>query len=255
MEHNYKDGRSLALFDMDGTLLAWDTQVLFSGYVCRRRPWRRLLFLPFLCCLPLAILRIWGDGQMKRIFLGYLWGMPRAELDELASAFASEVVQTLIYPEVKRRLDDHREQGDLCIMATASPGFYADAIAERLGFDDVLSSPVEIGEKVAFFPPIPGGNNKGERKVVRLREMGLIALQSEGETKEIFAYSDSSADLPMLRIARWKILVNPSSALCSAFGTEGVEVIRTPLPWRGITGKMLQFARVMFGCAKLNDLK
>jgi HAD superfamily phosphoserine phosphatase-like hydrolase len=246
MDENRMEGRRLALFDMDGTLLAWDTQVLFAGYVCRRFPWRRLLFLPFFCCLPLAALRLWGDGRMKRIFLGYLWRMPRTKLEELAMSFADEVAGTLIYPEMKKRLDVHRMHGDLCIMATASPGFYADAIAVRLGFDDVLSTSIEIGERVPFFPSMPGGNNKGERKVERLRAMKLLSEDCVDE-EDVFAYSDSSADLPMLLAAKWKILVNPSPRLCSRLGGERVKVLEFPLPWRGKAEKMWKFAVEMFG--------
>ena len=35
----------IALFDLDGTLIAWDCQLLFRHYVLRREPWRGI-FLP-----------------------------------------------------------------------------------------------------------------------------------------------------------------------------------------------------------------
>ena len=54
----------VALFDLDGTLLAWDTQVLFCGHVVRREGWRRLLLLPWLLASPLA--PVLGAGRMKR---------------------------------------------------------------------------------------------------------------------------------------------------------------------------------------------
>ena len=60
--------RGAALFDMDGTLLPWDTQYVFSCFVVRRHPWRRLLIFLFLACIPLYILRIWDENRKK----GYL---------------------------------------------------------------------------------------------------------------------------------------------------------------------------------------
>ena len=44
MTDERKEG-GLALFDMDGTLLPWDTQYVFSCFVVQRHPWRRLLLL------------------------------------------------------------------------------------------------------------------------------------------------------------------------------------------------------------------
>ncbi|MFR0849420.1 hypothetical protein [Akkermansia sp.] len=67
------DGRKkggLALFDMDGTLLPWDTQYVFSCFVVQRHPWRRLLLLLFyLACLPLFFLGIWDETRMKRVVI------------------------------------------------------------------------------------------------------------------------------------------------------------------------------------------
>ena len=56
----------IALFDLDGTLLPWDCQLLFRQHVTRREPWR-ILFLPlFLAALPLAPLL--GTSRMKRVY-------------------------------------------------------------------------------------------------------------------------------------------------------------------------------------------
>lgn len=246
MEEIITGSRHLALFDMDGTLLAWDTQVLFAGFVFRRFPWRRLLLFPFICCLPLAALHIWGDGRMKRIFLSYLWRMPGGCLKILSDEFAREVVSSFIDPGMKRRLDVHRANGDVCVMATASPSFYADRIAGLLGFDMVLSTIIETGSRVSFFPLMPCGNNKGERKVERLLEMGIIPNAGERQ-QNVFAYSDSSADLPMLRLAQVKILVNPSSKLCLSSGSEGTEIVEIFQPWHSKVGKIWKYMSEILG--------
>ena len=54
MEGARHDGRGVAVFDLDGTLLAWDTQLLFCQFVLRREGWRRCYLLLFLPLLPLA---------------------------------------------------------------------------------------------------------------------------------------------------------------------------------------------------------
>ena len=76
VERKRKSG--LALFDLDQTLIAWDTQLLFCNWVLRKEPVRRLyllIFLPFL-----VFSRVLGAEGMKRIFLSFLWRMPRSRL-------------------------------------------------------------------------------------------------------------------------------------------------------------------------------
>ena len=74
--------RGTALFDLDGTLLPWDCQLLFCHRVLRAQPWRRFYLLVFLPFVPLA--KGLGAGPMKRIFLSYLWRMERAESERHA---------------------------------------------------------------------------------------------------------------------------------------------------------------------------
>lgn len=119
---------------MDGTLLPWDTQYVFSCFVLRLHPWRRLLVLLFLACIPLYVLRIWDENRMKRAYLIYLWGLPAETVREYGRKFGS-LAQEWIYPELKERLEEHRKKGDLCLMVSASPTFYAEPLGELLGFD------------------------------------------------------------------------------------------------------------------------
>ena len=123
-------GRGVALFDMDGTLLPWDTQYVFSCFVLRLHPWRRLLVLLFLACIPLYVLRIWDENRMKRAYLIYLWGLPAETVREYGRKFGS-LAQEWIYPELKERLEEHRKKGDLCLMVSASPTFYAEPLGEQ----------------------------------------------------------------------------------------------------------------------------
>ena len=114
----------IALFDLDGTLLAWDTQLLFRHHVIRRQPWRGLLLPVFLASLPaFPILKLAG---LKRAFLSYLWRMPAPILAAHARAFATTIVPT-IYPDLREALEDLQKVGaDLYAhaqqAAAAAPG-------------------------------------------------------------------------------------------------------------------------------------
>lgn len=150
--------RGAALFDMDGTLLPWDTQYIFSCFVVRRHPWRRLLIFLFLACIPLYILRIWDENRMKRAYLMYLWGLPAETVREYGRKFA-EMAQEWIYPELKERLAGYRKKGYLCLMVSASPSFYVKPLGELLGFDEVLGTDVLLEERMPAMPELPNGNN------------------------------------------------------------------------------------------------
>ena len=102
-------GRGVALFDMDGTLLPWDTQYVFSCFVVRLHPWRRLLIVLFLACIPFYVLKIWDEKRMKRAYLMYLWGLPAETVREYGRKFA-RMAQEWIYPELKERLEEDRKK-------------------------------------------------------------------------------------------------------------------------------------------------
>ena len=71
--------RGVALFDLDQTLVPWDTQLLFCNWVLRHEPIRRLFLLILLPFLPLSL--VLGSEGMKRVFLSFLWAFPSAAVE------------------------------------------------------------------------------------------------------------------------------------------------------------------------------
>lgn len=214
----------IAWFDLDGTLLAWDCQLLFRHFVLRREPWRGIFLPVFLVFLPLAGLL--GAEGMKRVFLSYLFGIDADTLAEYSREFATTVLPA-IYPELLARLEAHREAGHFLILASASPEFYVAEIGRRLGFDLALGTPVQPGR---FFPDLE--NHKGAAKVERLRELLPASYFSEGKLLRSHGYSDSPADLPMLVLCESATVVNPAARLAQIADTHDWEIVRTARPWK-----------------------
>jgi HAD superfamily hydrolase (TIGR01490 family) len=214
----------IALFDLDGTLLAWDCQLLFRHYVLRREPWRGIFLPVFLVFLPLAG---WlGAGRMKRVFLSFLWGMSTEKLAAYARDFARHVM-TAIYPEVRGELERHRAAGDFLILASASPEFYVCEIGRELGFDLTLGTVVQTGP---FFPPLE--NHKGAAKVARLRRELPASYFEDGKLRQCHGYTDSRADLPMLGLCMSATVVNPSPELAALAHESGWRIVRPARPWK-----------------------
>lgn len=235
-----KFDRGLALFDLDGTLIAWDTQMLFCDHVLKREGWRRAYLAFFAAFLPAA--KILGDEGMKRVFLSYLWRADHAKIEAWAREFVAEFFPHRCYPVMLEKLRRHQEAGHLTVLASASPDFYAMEVGRVLGFDLALGTPVVWSGRMPLLPELR--NHKGAEKVRRLSE---ILGAPDGVWPRSHGYSDSSADLPMLRCCLANTLVNPSPELTAIGDAQGWEIERPAKPWRGKAGHVREVLRRITG--------
>jgi len=217
----------IALFDLDGTLLAWDTQLLFRRHVIHREPWRALLLPVFLGSLALfPILKL---GGLKRAFLSYLWRMPTPTLAAHARSFAATIVPTF-YPQLREALENHRRQGHFLILSSASPDIYVAEIGQILGFHLTLGTALAPTPTCPLWPKLV--NHKGAAKVERLRQSLPPSYFADGKLRGSHGYTDSRADLPMLELCHAASVVNPDAALATLAHAAGWHILRPPRPWR-----------------------
>jgi HAD superfamily hydrolase (TIGR01490 family) len=235
----------IALFDLDGTLLAWDCQLLFRRHVIRREPWRGLLLPVFLLGLPWYMLL--KTAGLKRVFLSYLWRMPPDTLVGHARTFATAILPA-IYPELTAMLDSHRRRGHLLILASASPEFYVSEIGRVLGFQLALGTPVVTAPRCRLFPALH--NHKGAAKVERLRQLLPESYFAAGKLRHSHGYTDSRADLPMLEICQTATVVNPSPALTAVANASGWQIVRPARPWRSRFGFHCRVLAILIGLGK-----
>lgn len=232
----------IALFDLDGTLLAWDCQLLFWHFVVRREPWRAGLLPVFLIFLPFAGLL--GSGRMKRVFLSFLWRMSPEQLAAHSRDFARHVMSA-IYPQVRAEVERHRVSGDFLILASASPEFYVLEIGRELGFDLTLGTVVETG---SLFPRLV--NHKGSAKVERLKNKLPASYFENGKLRQSHGYTDSCADLPMLDRCHSATVVNPSPRLAALAEQSGWRILRPSRPWRSRLGFAVRVLALLTGLGR-----
>jgi HAD superfamily phosphoserine phosphatase-like hydrolase len=240
-EQRAKFLRGLALYDLDGTLIAWDTQVLLCDHVLKREGWRRAYLLFFATFLPVA--KILGAEGMKRVFLSYLWGVERKQLEVWVSGLVTEFFPAKCYPAMLEKLQQDRDAGRLTVLASASPEFYVKEVGRVLGFDLAYGTPVEMGASMPLLPDLV--NHKGSEKVRRLSE--ILGAPPDGFWPNSHGYSDSSADLPMLACCERNTLVNPSPALTAIGEEKGWEIVRPEKPWQGKSGHLMEVVRRITG--------
>ena len=235
----------IALFDLDGTLVAWDCQLLFRHFILRREPWRGIFLPVFIAFLPLAGLL--GAGGMKRVFLSYLWKINPDALGDYSREFAASLMPS-IYPELREKLEGHRAAGHLLILASASPEFYVAEIGRELGFDLILGTPVDLGP---FFPDLD--NHKGSAKVDRLKALLPPHYFEEGALRHCHGYTDSVADLPMLKLCGTASVVNPSTRLTALAEAAGWQIVRPARPWKSRLGFAVRVLALLTGLCSAPD--
>ena len=222
----------LALFDLDGTLLAHDTQLLFCQFVLRRHGLRRL-FLPVVAAFaPAGLAGVLDARELKRIFLSYLWLMPADRVTALAREFAETTVPPMVFPEMAAEIERHRRAGRTLVLNSASPEFYVREIGRVLGFDHSFGTRVVLAPRQPLIAEIEGANNKHGAKLPPMEQAGLLPC----EAGDSWAYSDSTADLPMLRLVKNAVCINPGARLTALAAQEDWAVLRPARPWRNRRG-------------------
>jgi HAD superfamily hydrolase (TIGR01490 family) len=205
----------LAIYDMDKTVTRGPTYTAFLMHVAlRRAPWR-LLFLPLVLLSLLAYaLRLIDRGRLKEINHHLLIGPkihPRL-LKPLVDSFADGQVGTNSRPGARQAIARDKAEGRRLILATASYRLYAEAIAERLGFDDVIGTGSIIGLDERVHARIDGDNCYGPAKLKMIAEW-VEKSGLTGAHGHVRFYSDHVSDQPAFEWADEPVAVNPHGRL------------------------------------------
>ena len=205
----------LAVYDMDRTVTRHATYTPFLLHCAiQRAPWR-LICLPLVALSMLAyVARIIDRGELKEINHRLLLGgqiHPR-DLRPLVEDFADEQVKSNIRPGALKAIKRDKKQGRRLVLATASYRLYADAIAQRLGFDEVIGTNSIIGLDERVHARIAGENCYGPAK---LRMIADWVEQSglKGAHGHVRFYSDHVSDQPAFEWADEPVAVNPHGKL------------------------------------------
>lgn len=205
----------LAVYDMDRTVTRQATYTPFLLHCATRRaPWR-LLFLPLVILSMLAyVTRLIDRALLKEINHRLLLGgkvHPR-ELKPLVDSFAERQVAKNVRPGALAAIARDKGQGRRLVLATASYRLYAAAIAERLGFDDVIGTGSIIGLDERVHAKIEGENCYADAKLRMIAEWvdksGLL-----GRHGHVRFYSDHASDQPAFEWADEPVAVNPHARL------------------------------------------
>ena len=205
----------LAIYDMDRTITFRGTYTPFLLHVARNMaPWR-LLLAPIVPFAMLAyVLKLISRKQLKEFNQRLMIGahVLREKLEPHIESFADKVMQGNVRAGALERIAQDRQDGCRLVMATASYRLYVEAIARRLGFDDVIATD-HLGQDMDYVRArIAGENCYDVAKLTMIREW----MAREGVDRDeahIRAYSDHVSDEPMLIFADEPYAANPHPPL------------------------------------------
>lgn len=213
---------ALALFDLDNTLLAGDSDHAWGEFLCRRglvdaetyRARNDAFYQDYLDgCL---------DVQAYQDFCQELLGRSdMAQLEAWHREFMAECIEPIILAQGEALIRRHQEAGDRVVIITATNRFITAPIAARLGVDTLLATEcgMENGRYTGRSVDVPCFQ---DGKVVRLeRWLAENGVSLEGS----WFYSDSRNDLPLLSRVSNPVAVDPDPVLRAEAEARGWPVI------------------------------
>jgi HAD superfamily hydrolase (TIGR01490 family) len=212
----------LALFDLDNTLLAGDSDHSWGEFLCEtgrvdavEYRARNDAFYADYCAGKLDVVAYQSFTQ------AILARTEAAELARWQAEFMAGVIEPIILAKGEALLREHREAGDKLVIITATNRFITAPIAARLGVETLLAT--ECGmENGRYTGHVAGVPCYQAGKVVRLNEwLAETGLSLEGA----YFYSDSRNDLPLLEAVANPVAVDPDDTLRAIAGERGWPVL------------------------------
>lgn len=201
---------TLALFDLDNTLLGGDSDYSWGQFVVKKG----LVDEKSYSEANDRFYQQYLDGTLdaeayQKFSLEPLIGKLTKELAPLHTEFMKEYIEPIWLPKAMDLLQSHRDQGHRLVVITATNRFIVQPIVRALRVDDLICTEPEIIGRT-YTGNLIDEPCMGQGKVTKIRRW----LEAEHESlKDACFYSDSHNDLPLLNIVDKPIAVDPDEKL------------------------------------------
>ena len=218
---------NLCLFDLDHTLLPLDSDHEFGEFLIRQGLTDGVSY------------RQANDGFYQQYCEGTLvladyirfttsvWRqLDAAAQQTLQHAFMEQVIRPAMLPQALALVEQHRAQGDLLAMVTATNEFVTRPIADAFNISDLIAVNLVRDGGGQVTGEIDGVPSFREGKITRV-EQWLAGLGRQlTDFGRVSFYSDSPNDLPLLERANDPVATNPSPALEDVARERGWRILR-----------------------------
>lgn len=204
----------VAFFDLDGTLIAGNSITALAQETVKKsisdREWRSAAKL--MQDLLLRRRDRASGSSYHRLVLQLsraLTGLRESALEDLGQNAYHHFIARRIFSEAITLVEAHRRAGHRIVMMTSASRYQAEPIARVLGIEDICCTRLEVREG-RFTGQVQTPMCFGEGKALAARR---VLRESDGDLRDAYFYTDSSADLPLLRDVGHPVAVNPSERL------------------------------------------
>jgi HAD superfamily hydrolase (TIGR01490 family) len=215
----------LALFDLDNTLIAGDSDFEWAQFLIAKGILDRALYE----ARNIEFYEQYKAGTLDiDVFLDFqlqpLSRYPRALLDTWRREFMSRHILPLVGDKARVLVREHLDRGALCAIVTATNSFVTGPIIREFGIAHLIAT-IPAQENGQFTGRPRGTPSFREGKITRvegwLEAMGLWWSSFERS----WFYSDSQNDLPLLSRVSNPVTVDPDPTLRARAEAAGWPVI------------------------------
>lgn len=211
--------QNIALFDLDNTLLAGDSDYNWSIFLIGEG----LLDEKTHHDRNEQFYQDYKNGTLDiyaflKFQLQPLAQHPKAFLDELHQKYMEKVIRPMMTQKAQALVNEHKANGDLCMVITATNSFVTKPIASAYGIEHLIGTDPEMvdGE---FTGGVSGTPSFQQGKVTRLNEWLAVKGQTLTDFETSYFYSDSHNDLPLMKLVTNPVAVDADPTL-TAYANE-----------------------------------
>lgn len=219
--------RNLCLFDLDHTLLPFDSDHAFGEFLVKVGWADQIEFRRGNDSFYAQYLAGRLDVHAYIDFTTAPWrSRTAAEHLWVQEQFMAEVVRPRITGAALELVREHEARGDLLAIVTATNEFVTRPIAAAFGVDHLLAIELERDTAGNISGRIQGVPSYQDGKVTRVvKWLDQLGRRWE-EFERISFYSDSPNDLPLLERASDPVATNPSQALEAMARERGWRILK-----------------------------
>ena len=216
---------SLAIFDLDNTLIGGDSDFLWGEFIGEEgivdanayREKNEYFYQQY----DLGTLDIYA---WLEFCLEPLTRYSMTELQELHHRFMIQKIEPILLDKAQNCINRHKERGDTVLVITASTSFVTAPIVKKYGINHLLATEPEI-KAGRYTGGVSGMPCFQSGKIDKL--MPWLQKNKETLTGSTF-YSDSHNDLPLLELVDNPVAVNADKILTQIAEKKGWKVLN----WR-----------------------
>ncbi len=213
--------QNLALFDLDNTLLAGDSDYNWSLFLIEEG----LLDAKTHHARNEQFYQDYKNGNLDIYKFLEFQLKPLSEhsiqfLDDLHLKFMDRVIRPMMTQKSQALVNKHQAAGDLCLIITATNSFVTKPIAAAYGIEHLIGTDPEMvnGQYTGGVSGVPSFQ---AGKVTRINQWLAERQQQLSDFETSYFYSDSHNDLPLMKLVTTPVAVDADETLAEYATKQG----------------------------------